>query len=69
MQKAGDANNGIITKDDKEMLSVRYNDFISISVKAIQEQQVLIEELQKSNAELKKANAAILERLEKLEKQ
>jgi hypothetical protein len=69
LQKAGDANNGIITKDDKEMLSVRYNDFISISVKAIQEQQVLIEELQKSNAELKKANAAILERLEKLEKQ
>ncbi len=68
LQKAGDTNNGIITKDDKEMLSVRYNDFISISVKAIQEQQVLIEELQKSNAELKKVNAAILERLEKLEK-
>ncbi|MBL0012793.1 MAG: tail fiber domain-containing protein [Flavobacterium sp.] len=68
LQKAGDTNNGIITKDDKGMLGVRYNDFISISVKAIQEQQQLIEELQKSNAELKKANAAILERLEKLEK-
>lgn len=68
LQKAGDTNNGIITKDDKGMLGVRYNDFISISVKAIQEQQQLIEELQKSNAELMKANAAILERLEKLEK-
>jgi len=48
--------------------SLRYNDFISISVKAIQEQQELIEALQKSNAELLKANAAILERLERLEK-
>jgi hypothetical protein len=68
MQKAGDRNNGIITKDDKGMLGVRYNDFISISVKAIQEQQELIEDLQKSNIELMKINATILERLEKLEK-
>lgn len=68
LQKAGDPNNGIITKDDKGMLGVRYNDFISISVKAIQEQQQLIEELQKTNAELKKVNEAILERLERLEK-
>ena len=68
LQKAGDPNNGIITKDDQGMLGVRYNDFISISVKAIQEQQELIEELQKSNAELKKTNEAILERLERLEK-
>ncbi len=67
LQKAGDPNNGIITKDDKGMLGVRYNDFISISVKAIQEQQQLIEELQKTNAELKKVNEAILERLERLE--
>ncbi len=68
LQKAGDPNNGIISKDDKGMMGVRYNDFISISVKAIQEQQELIEELQKSNAELKKTNEAILERLERLEK-
>jgi hypothetical protein len=68
LQKAGDPNNGIITKDDQGMLGVRYNDFISISVKAIQEQQALIEDLQKTNAELLKANAAILERLERLEK-
>ncbi|MFN9113800.1 MAG: tail fiber domain-containing protein, partial [Bacteroidota bacterium] len=68
LQKAGDPNNGIITKDDQGMLGVRYNDFISISVKAIQEQQELIETLQKSNAELKKTNEAILERLERLEK-
>jgi len=56
----GDANNGIISKDDAGMYAVRYNDFISISVKAIQEQQVLIEELQKTNA-------ALLKRLEILE--
>ncbi len=68
LQKAGDPNNGIITKDDQGMLGVRYNDFISISVKAIQEQQALIEDLQKTNAELLKANATILERLERLEK-
>jgi len=65
--KAGDPNNGVISKDDAGMLGVRYNDFISISVKAIQEQQLLIEELQKANAELLKANAAILKRLESLE--
>lgn len=66
-QKAGDPNNGVITKDDKGMLGVRYNDFIPISVKAIQEQQSLIEALQKSNEELRKSNEEILKRLKKLE--
>ena len=65
---AGDPNNAVISKDNDGMLGVRYNDFISISVKAIQEQQELIEALQKSNAALLKANVAILERLERLEK-
>ncbi|WP_284652614.1 tail fiber domain-containing protein [Flavobacterium terrisoli] len=65
---AGDANNAVITKDDKGMLGVRYNDFISISVKAIQEQQAQIEELKKKNEELTKANEAIIKRLEALEK-
>ena len=65
--KAGDQNNGVISKDDKGMLGVRYNDFISISVKAIQEQQEEIEALKKANAELLKTNAAIIKRLEALE--
>jgi hypothetical protein len=64
----GDKNNGVVHIDPNGDYSLRYNDFISISVKAIQEQQELIEALQKSNAELLKANAAILERLERLEK-
>ena len=66
--KAGQPNNGVISRDDSGILGVRYNDFISISVKAIQEQQQQIETLQLSNAELQKTNAAILERLAKLER-
>ena len=66
--KAGYPNNGVISKDDSGFMGVRYNDFISISVKAIQEQQQQIETLQLSNAELQKTNAAILERLAKLER-
>ena len=65
---AGDSNYSIISKDDAGMYGVRYNDFISISVKAIQEQQKQIEELKKTNAELLKMNEMILKRLEALEK-
>jgi trimeric autotransporter adhesin len=64
---AGDPNNAIISKDDNGMYGVRYNDFISISVKAIQEQQEQIEQLQKKNDELTKMNEVILKRLEALE--
>jgi hypothetical protein len=81
LNKAGDKNNGIISKDDAGMYAVRYNDFMSITVKAIQEQQEIIEQLKntntellktntdvlKTNAELLKSNLAILKRLEKLE--
>jgi hypothetical protein len=67
-EKAGAPNNGVISSDDTGKLGVRYNDFISISVKAIQEQQLQIEALQQSNAELQKTNAAILERLAALER-
>ena len=49
------------------MYGVRYNDFIPMTVKAVQEQQELIEKLQAENAELLKANAEILKRLESLE--
>jgi hypothetical protein len=66
--KAGHPNNGVISRDDAGILGVRYNDFISIAVKAIQEQQQQIDALQQSNVELQKTNAAILERLAKLER-
>lgn len=65
---AGDSNNAVVSKDTEGMYGVRYSDFISISVKAIQEQQEQIEALKKVNLELTKANTAILERLEELEK-
>jgi hypothetical protein len=52
--KTGAINNGIITKDDAGMYSMRYNDFIAPMVKAIQEQQQLIELLQKEIEALKR---------------
>jgi hypothetical protein len=64
---AGDSNNAVISKDTDGMYGVRYSDFISISVKAIQEQQDQIEALKKVNDELMKTNAIILKRLEALE--
>jgi hypothetical protein len=65
---SGDANNAIISKDDNGMYGVRYNDFISITIKAVQEQQLEIDALKKQNEELVKVNAEILKRLDALEK-
>jgi hypothetical protein len=67
LNATGDKNNAIIAIDDNGMYTVRYNDFISITVKAVQEQQALIEKLQKDNEDLKATNEAILKRLEALE--
>ena len=53
LNKAGAINNGIITKDDAGMYSVRYNDLIAPMVKAIQEQQAIIQNQQKQIDELK----------------
>ena len=67
LNDAGISNTAIIGKNGDDMLTVRYNDFLPITVKAVQEQQILIEELRKANAVLIKANIAILARLEALE--
>jgi len=67
LNNVGDKNNGLVYKDAEGNYSLRYNDFIPMTVKAIQEQQVLIEKLQSDNAELKAVNTAILKRLEALE--
>ncbi|HEX8576079.1 MAG TPA: tail fiber domain-containing protein [Flavobacterium sp.] len=48
------ADNGIISKADDGMLSVRYNDLLSPMVKAIQQQQVTIEKLTARIKELEK---------------
>ena len=53
LNKAGAANTGIISKDNKGMYGVRYNDFIAPMVKAIQELNAKDEAQQKQIAELK----------------
>jgi hypothetical protein len=45
LNKIGVTNAGILSKDGEGMYQVRYNDFIAPMVKAIQEQQIQIEEL------------------------
>ncbi len=45
LNKFNAKNNGIISKDDAGMLGVRYNDLLAPMVKAMQEQQMIIEEL------------------------
>jgi hypothetical protein len=44
INKIGAINIGMITKDDAGMYSIRYNDLFAPMVKAIQEQQAIIEE-------------------------
>jgi hypothetical protein len=68
LNNAGSINNGILSHTANGMFAVRYNDFLPIAIKAIQEQQVQIEELKKANEELQKMNVIILNRLEALEK-
>lgn len=68
LNDSGAANNGIITKDDAGVYSVRYNDLISISVKAIQELETENLTLKSQIQALEKSNNEILKRLEQLEK-
>jgi hypothetical protein len=62
LNKAGVINSGIIGKDKDGMYSLRYNDLLAPMVKAIQEQQQIIDNQSKINQE---QNVKI-ERLEKL---
>ena len=61
LNNAGAINNGIISKDEEGMYGVRYNDLMATMVKAIQEQQEMINTLQQENKEFK-------ERIVQLEK-
>ncbi len=72
--KLGYTDQGLLNTDDNGYLSLRYNDFIPVLVKSIQEQQVLIESLQKEKeeyhqrfSETDKKNKEFGKRLEKLE--
>ena len=45
LNEMGMENSGLISKDNEGSLELRYNDFIPILTKALQEQQAIIEEL------------------------
>ena len=66
---------GFLTKDDEGHISLRYNDFIALLTKALQEQQEIIEQLNNENeqqsTELKTQTnnyEKLLKRIEQLEK-
>jgi len=70
----GYTDQGILHKDDKGFISLRYNDFIAILTKAIQEQQAIIEKQNELNSrqsaelEIQKNNyKKLLKRVEQLE--
>ncbi len=67
LSASGVTDSGIISKDDKGMLSVRYNDLMAPMVKAMQEQQLLIQELKSKIEELEKEAAGSKEMVSKIE--
>jgi hypothetical protein len=54
LNNAGVSNNGIISKNNAGIYSVRYNDLIAPMVKAIQQQQEMINTLQQEIKSLNK---------------
>ena len=70
LKSLGVANTGMVSKDDKGMYSVRYNDLLAPMVKALQEQEGVIEAdrlrinaLEEINKKLEARFNAIEERL------
>lgn len=68
LKTSGAADNGIISKDDKGMYSVRYNDLMAPMVKAIKEQQSIISELVKKNDTYESQILKLSSKLEEIEK-
>ena len=63
LKKVGYHDQGFLTKGDQGLFEVRYNDFIGIIVKAIQEQQQTIAN---NLVEMKKNQAELLEMKKRL---
>ncbi len=75
LNKMGYDDQGFLTKDDKGLLSLRYNDFIALLTKGMQEQQEIIEtqnyKIEQQSTELKTQTInyyKLLKRVEQLEK-
>jgi len=62
LAKVGYTDQGFLSKNSKGSLSLRYNDFIPLLTKAIQE-------LNENNKSLQKMNSELIKRIEKLEQQ
>ncbi len=67
LQEVGFDNQGFLTQTDQGYYEVRYNDFIPIAIKGIQEQQGQIQKQQQQIEELKANYKRLLERLDDLE--
>ena len=67
LNNVGYVNQGLLTQDSKGRLELRYNDFIPILTKAIQEQQLMIDKLQNYNEQQTKTNAELQKKINKLE--
>jgi hypothetical protein len=57
----------LVSYHNPDKLEARYGNLLPVMVKGIQDQQTLIEKLQKDNEQLKATNIAILKRLDALE--
>ena len=68
LKQLGYENQGILTKDDKGYMSLRYNDFVPILTKAIQEQQDQIEGLRKTNENMRAQLDSLQEQINALVK-
>lgn len=53
--KEYEENPGVLVKEENDRLGMRYSDMIPVTIKAIQEQQAIIEELEEQNKKLEKA--------------
>ena len=66
LAKLGYADQGFLTKDDDGYMSVRYNDFIALLTKALQEQQAIIDQLESKGKGQDQAIATLSESLQAL---
>ena len=62
----GVTNTGMISKDDKGMYSIRYNDLFAPMVRALQEQQEVIEDVKAKNRQMEEVNSQMKETIDQM---